>query len=231
MSRFLPAILISMAAMHVAVASPARVDELVQTALQLDRHPANGARLFAKHCSTCHGQAATGDAARMIPALAGQRRAYLVKQLADFTEQERESKEMHTVVARAALREPQAWMDVAAWLNSLPAVANPQTGGGQDVELGEAIFQEQCASCHDDDARGDDDGFVPSLRGQHYSYLSRQMRALASSQRHNVEPDLVRFLDSFDADEISAVADYLSRMRKPAVRDRARLDSDGTVGD
>ena len=54
------------------------------------------------------------------------------------------------------------------------------------------------------------------------------MRGMGASHRLNVDADLVRFLDSFDTDEITAVADYLSRMRGPT-RDRARLNDDGTL--
>ena len=211
-------------------ASPTRVDQLVRTALQLDPNASRGAALYLQNCARCHGQGAIGDARNVIPALAGQREAYLIKQLADFTELERESQEMHAVVARAALNEPQAWADVAAFLTELPAARFPETADGKGVELGEAIFQEQCASCHEEDGRGDDDGFIPSLRDQHYSYLVRQMRSLAASHRLNVDQDLVRLLDSLDTEEMTAVADYLSRLRGP-VRDRAQLRDDGKLRD
>lgn len=211
-------------------ASTEGVDQLVQSALQMDRHPANGARLFAKHCAACHGPDAQGDAVKVIPSLAGQRRAYLIKQLADFSELERQSDDMHSVVSRPAISHPQAWVDIAAWLNGLPPAAFQETGDGEGIELGEAIFQEECASCHESDARGDDDGFVPSLRSQHYRYLVRQTQSIATWHRHNVETELVRFLDSLDIEETTAIADYLSRMQGP-VRDRSRLDDDGTAGD
>lgn len=214
----------------IASAAPARVDQLVRTALELEPNASRGAALYLQNCARCHGQGAIGDPRNVIPALAGQREAYLIKQLADFTELERESQEMHAVVARAALNEPQAWADVAAYLSRLPPAPFPETTDGEGVELGEAIFQEQCASCHEEDARGDDDGFVPSLRDQHYSYLVRQTRALAASHRLNVDADLVRFIDSLDTEEITAVADYLSRLRGP-VRDRAKLRDDGKLRD
>jgi hypothetical protein len=54
------------------------------------------------------------------------------------------------------------------------------------------------------------------------------VRGLAASHRLNVDADLVRFLDSFDTDEITAVADYLSRLRG-ATRDRSKVNDDGTV--
>jgi cytochrome c553 len=211
-----------------SIASPARVDRLVRTALQLHANVKRGASIYAQECARCHVTAAIGDPRNVIPALAGQRHAYLIKQLADFAELEREGEDMHAVVSKATVNEPQAWADLAAYLSSAPAVRFPETGDGTGGELGEAIYHEQCASCHEEDARGDDDGLIPSLRDQHYSYLVRQMRSLAASHRLNVDPDLVRFLDSFETEEITAVADYLSRLRSPT-RDRARLNDDGTV--
>jgi cytochrome c553 len=212
------------------IASPTRVDQLVRTALQLGPNASHGAALYLQNCARCHNQGGIGDPRNVVPALAAQREAYLIKQLADFTELERESQEMHAVVAKPTLSEPQSLADIAAYLSHLPAARFPETADGGGVELGEAIFQEQCASCHDEDARGDDDGFVPSLRDQHYSYLVREMRSLAASHRLNVDADLVRFIDSLDTEEMTAVADYLSRLRGP-VRDRAKLRDDGKVRD
>ncbi|HEY0681187.1 MAG TPA: c-type cytochrome [Steroidobacter sp.] len=211
-------------------ASPLSVDEKVRNALQLDQKPASGQKLYSTYCAQCHGPQALGSAAKVIPSLAGQRRAYLVKQLSDLIEEERSNREMHAVVSQAELSSEQAWADVSGYLNSLPRTSFPQTGDGRSLELGEAIFQEQCASCHEEDGRGDDDGFIPSVRDQHCAYLVRQMRSIASWHRLNVDADLVRFLDSLDTEEATAVADYLSRMRGP-VKNRDRMNSDGTVND
>jgi cytochrome c553 len=219
--RLRPLIALAVLLAPAAFGSPLRVDELIQDALQSDQNSKHGGELYAKNCAQCHGPKALGSAEKVIPSLAGQRRAYLVKQLADFTEQERESPEMHAVVSKQELREPQSWADIAGYLNSLSRARFPHTGDGRGVELGEAIFQEQCASCHEEDARGDDDGFIPSLRDQHYSYLG-------SWHRLNVDENLVRFLDSLDTEEATAVADYLSRLRGP-VKDRDRMNNDGTV--
>ena len=230
--RIVAANVLSAAALFVIMApasgSPARVDEMVRNALQLDANAARGETIYTKHCAGCHGGSALGNPRELVPSLAGQRQAYLIKQLADFAELEREGDQMHAVVSKAALNEPAVWADVSFYLSGLQPARFPETADGGGVELGEAIYQEQCAACHEEDAAGDADGFVPSLRSQHYSYLVRQMRSLSASHRLNVDPDLVRFLDSFETDEITAVADYLSRLRGP-VRDRARLNDDGTV--
>ena len=221
-------VLLAVLAAGSAVASPQSVDEKVRNALQLDQNTERGAGLYATHCAQCHGQRALGSASRVIPSLAGQRRAYLVKQLADFSEDERASREMHAVVSKREIADEQAWADLAGYLNSLPRATFPQTGDGRGLELGEAIFQDQCASCHQEDGRGDDDGFIPSVRDQHYSYLVRQMRSIASWHRLNVDAELVRYFDSLDTEEATAVADYLSRMRGP-IRDHDRMNSDGTT--
>ncbi|MDY6948170.1 MAG: c-type cytochrome, partial [Pseudomonadota bacterium] len=221
------ALLCSFAA-GMCVASPLSVDEKVRNSLQLDQNAAGGKILYAKYCAQCHGPQALGSAAKVIPSLAGQRRAYLVKQLADFSEDERANRDMHAVVAQPELSSEQAWADLSGYLNSLPRASFPQTGDGRGLELGEAIFQDQCASCHEEDGRGDDDGFIPSVRDQHYSYLVRQMRSIANWHRLNVDADLVRYLASLDTEEATAVADYLSRMRGP-IKDRDRMNNDGTV--
>jgi cytochrome c553 len=186
--------------------------------------------LFEKHCVGCHGADASGDVERMIPALAGQRRAYVIKQLADFTEHERYATEMHRVVKREEIHDPQSWADLAQYINTMSIKGRKQMGDGVNLSLGEASYRQNCETCHGADGRGDDDGFVPSVRNQHYAYLLGETRALATGHRFNIEPDLMRFLNSLDADEMRGLADYMSRMRGP-VRDRSRLDPSGSAGD
>jgi cytochrome c553 len=213
-----------------AGASEEAVDRATQTALSLDAHPVRGALQFSRYCARCHGSQAQGDANRAIPALASQRFAYLVRQLANFAGFERDSNTMHGVLSQVELRGPQTWVDIAAFLNKASFVNRAQTGNGTRVALGRGIFHEQCSSCRGNDAHGNGDGFVPSLRNQHYGYLARQMYKLGEGRRHNVDVDLVHFLRSFDGQDMNATADYLSRLRGPgAVRKVMR--SDGVVVD
>jgi cytochrome c553 len=221
---------IGMSVFSTVRASEEAVDRKTQTALALDAHPDRGAPAFGLHCARCHGPQAQGDAGRAIPALAGQRFAYLVRQLADFAGAERDSDTMHGVVSRQGLREPQTWVDIAAYLNRLPTTYQAQIGDGRQLALGRGIFREQCASCHRGDARGDTDGFVPSLRNQQYSYLVDQLHKLGKDYRHNVDEDLVRFLASFDDQDIDAIADYLSRLRGRGAVHRI-MRNDGVVVD
>ncbi len=148
-------------------------------------------------------------------ALAGQRFAYLVRQLANFAGSQRESTEMHGVAIQPAIDDPQSWVDIAAYLDHRAPVAHPQTGSGEYAGLGRGIFHEQCASCHGADAGGDKEGFVPALRHQNYGYLERQMHKLAQGYRHNVDQELLLFMRSFDEHDMRGTADYLSRLTGP----------------
>ena len=128
-----------------------------------------------------------------------------------------------TVLPHRCIRwslDPQSWADLALYLNNLPPPTGADTGDGKYLSLGEASYEQFCRRCHEEDGRGDDDGFVPSLRNQHYRYLIKEMRNLAAGHRFNVHDDLARFMSSLKADEMQGLADYLSRMQGP-VRERA----------
>ena len=218
--------LAAMLAPSARAASPEeQVDHRTQEALAMDAHPERGAQLFAARCSRCHGDRALGDAAHNVPALAGQRFKYLVRQLANFAGAERDSQSMHAVARQPAVNDPQRWVDLAAYLNQIAPAVRKQTGPGDAVALGRGIFHEQCASCHGADAGGDQAGFVPSLRQQHFGYLDTQMHKLADNYRHNADEDLVRFMRSFDETDMRGTADYLSRLQGPGkIRDTMRQD-------
>ena len=207
-------------ATSVASAAAERMDELTLHALDLDANAGRGAVLYSEECAGCHGREAQGASQHDIPALASQRRAYIIRQLAAFSERDRIATQMHKVVSREAVSEPQSWADVSLYLNNLPPPKSVQTGDGKHLSLGEASYEQFCRSCHQEDGRGDDEGFVPSLRNQHYRYLVKEMRNLAAGHRFNVDDDLGRFMRSLKADEMQGLADYLSRMQGP-VRDRA----------
>jgi mono/diheme cytochrome c family protein len=134
------------------------------------------------------------------------------------------------MMTQRTLRNPQSWVDVASFLNKAPIDAATIKGDGDHIALGRGIFHEQCASCHQPDARGSNDGFTPSLRNQNYPYLVSQLHALANDRRHNIDEDLMRFMRSFEPSDVHAVADYLSRLEGPG-RDRGKMRDNGVVVD
>ena len=124
---------IALLASAALAASPSeRADRETQEAMAMDAHPDRGAKVFGQFCVKCHGAGALGSAKRGIPAIAGQRHAYLVRQLANFANAERDSSAMHAVVTLPALHAAQVWTDLAAYLNGLPNRSPLSPGSGEE---------------------------------------------------------------------------------------------------
>jgi hypothetical protein len=56
------------------------------------------------------------------------------------------------------------------------------------------------------------------------------LRQLAADRRHNVDEDLLRFIQSLDEQEKQGVADYLSRQHKPG-KNHQVMRQNGTLVD
>lgn len=198
-----------------SLAQSVRAEQAIKDILLLKADAANGSQLFGRHCASCHGPIALGNAEEVIPALAGQLEAYLVKQLVDIAEGRRPNSEMHRVLARKALVDPQAVRDVAAFVSGLrPAVSN-EIGPGKDLVRGERQYNAQCAGCHGNQAQGDAARFMPALHHQHYSYLLSQMRMLASGHRASVDKAVMQRLETLPLTDLMGLADYISRKSRP----------------
>ena len=89
--------------------------------LNIARYPGDavaGQRLYHKECDGCHGQAAEGNAAQLIPPLVGQHSLYLLRLVERFRKGER----VHDAPRDAAIF--QAFSDteigdILAWLSTL----------------------------------------------------------------------------------------------------------------
>lgn len=204
-----------------AIASD-HAEQSARQALELQGKSEAGSQLFAAHCASCHGPTASGNAAQLVPALAGQRRGYLIKQFADFAQGERVLTPIHAALTSSEVAQPQTWADVAAYLNSLPPLSGRDIAVARLLSLGRESYRQRCASCHEEDARGDDAGFVPALRNQHYEYLLREMRGITAGHRFDMNADTRRSLASLKGEELTAIAHYLSRLRGPTRDSTAR---------
>jgi cytochrome c553 len=177
----------------------------------------HGATLYRRHCAACHGRRAFGDARKTVPALAGQVEPYLLKQLVDFVELDRGTPEMHRLMARRELGQPQAWRDIAAFLAGLPRTKRPEVGDGRNLVRGARSYGDFCAFCHGAVGEGIEGAPIPALRGQHYSYLLLQLRSFDTDHRLNVDAPLGEHMTGLSRDDLQGIADYLARMpSKPA---------------
>lgn len=194
-----------------AAAQTRRAEQTIRQTLALRPDPANGAQLYARHCASCHGALALGNAEFVVPALAGQLDVYLIKQLVDVAESDREVPEMHRVLARAELISPQAIRDVTTFISGLKPNASNELGPGRDAVRGDTLYLAKCAACHGDTAQGSAQGVVPALRHQHYSYLLSQMRGLAVGHRYSVDIEVIEQLEALQLVDLVAMADAISR--------------------
>lgn len=171
-----------------------------------------GAKLYRDNCLSCHGSQAHGNSMLGIPSLAAQNSTYLLKQLLAFTDSQRDSPEMHRRMAVQALESPRIWRGLVDYLSTLPANTQPLTGNGAHLDQGRSVYQELCIGCHGRYAEGKIEGAVPALRGQHYTYLTRQLRAFATLHRDSMEFPVLKKIARLSPTERDAVADYASRL-------------------
>jgi len=148
-----------------SVTAAERAKELLANALSLTANANAGGQAYAKNCAGCHGDKAWGVGESSIPALAGQRERYLLTQLIDFAELNRDAVEMHRANASLGVAPEQQWRNIAAYLARLPINPRPQRGDGKGLDNGSGIYRDSCASCHREDGLGDDTVGAPVLAG------------------------------------------------------------------
>lgn len=93
---------------------------------------ASGGALYQSQCSRCHGEHGEGDAARFIPALAGQHYQYLLRQARDIAAGRRGNAhpEMAALIEQYDDADLQALVDYASRLGGDGAAAAPESPDG-----------------------------------------------------------------------------------------------------
>jgi len=141
-------------------------------------------------CSSCHGSEGR-SISPTFPRLAGQQKDYLVAQLQAFRDKTRADPHAQTYMWGMAARLSDPTIEaVAAYYASQTPVAG-QPSSSPEAAAGKAIFTDgipsegvpACMSCHGE--KGEGNGPIPRLAGQHQAYLARQLEAFASMARAN----------------------------------------------
>jgi cytochrome c553 len=180
------------------------------TAAEPVADPRHGEVLYRRHCVACHGARAWGDGPREIPALAGQREAYLIEQLTRFASDARPGSAMHGPAMRDTLQasdvnRPVAIRDLSDYLARAPASPQAEQGQGRSLAVGKSAYVRACAGCHGE--RGDGaDWSAPRIGGQHFRYVLSRLREFDAAHRGQVQPA------ALSAEEQQALADYISRL-------------------
>ena len=168
-------------------------------------------------CAACH--AADGNSINPEwPKLAGQHEAYIIKQLQNYKNKERENVLMSP---QAAILSDQDMLDLAAYFSSQEA--KPGAADMTKVELGEKIYRggniatgvAACAACHGPAGAGNPAAKFPSLQGQHATYTKLQLNMFRNGSRANDAGKMMRNIASKMSDvEIEAVSEYIAGLQK-----------------
>ncbi len=176
---------------------------------------ANGIEVY-EVCSACHMLEGWGFKDGTFPQLAGQHKSVLIKQLADIRGKNRDNPTMYPFALPSEIGGPQSMADVTAYIASLPMNPENGVGEGNNLELGEKLYKDNCVKCHGENGEGIPEKYYPLIQAQHYAYLLRQFEWIRDGKRRNANPDMVKQINSFSDEDMKAVVDYVSRMKPPA---------------
>ena len=186
----------------------------IEKALSLAPDIENGRKAY-ELCATCHLESGWGKPDGSFPVIAGQHRKVLIKQLADIRARNRENPTMYPFTDPETIGGVQAIADVTEYISTLPANPEPGTGEGKDLDVAEGLYKDNCLMCHGKDGLGNGDAFFPRLQGQHHAYLVRQMLWIRDGFRKNGNALMVEKLKPMSDEQVSQLADYISRMPAP----------------
>jgi len=172
----------------------------------------HGAVLFAR-CVQCHGADGGGTPTGSVPRIAGQHAPVLVRQIVQFRGGKHWDMRMEGVAtSHEIFARPQDIADVAAYVSGLDLDGRRGIGNGNDVDLGERLYQGSCASCHGKQGEGNAAREIPRLAGQHAAYLARQIYDAVDGRRPALSKSHGRRLSSLTFEGVLGVTDYLSRI-------------------
>jgi cytochrome c553 len=178
--------------------------------LSLTGDAARGESVFAI-CRGCHRAGALGRPDGTYPRLAGQHASVLIKQMTDVRAGLRSNPKMLPFADEHELT-PQDIADVAIYLQALPVPPSQSHGPGDQLDRAAALYAHDCETCHGAQGMGNAAKLYPRLSGQHFRYLLRAGRMIRDGQRHNAHPEMVDAIARYTDEDLSAVADLVSRM-------------------
>lgn len=177
-----------------------------------------GQRFADRNCSWCHGPSLQGFAT--APRLAGQKPQYMYTQLRSFIYHTRDNplSKLYMWGAAANHLSPQTARDLALYVSTINAKA-ANDGDQRLAATGQTIYQEgipvsnipSCVACHGPDAQGFE--AIPRLGGLSYYYLKRRLEQWGEGYHATAAPPMPGVASKLSANEIEALASYLSFVR------------------
>jgi cytochrome c553 len=159
----------------------------------------------AQLCAACHGENGAPQQ-KTTPVIWGQQLGYLYLQLRDFKSGARNNDQMAAVTAGL---ERDDMLALAQYFSQKPwtDLQQPRASGEVAAQALAVSMAVVCTSCHQEGYKGE--GTQPRLAGQEKDYLAQTMADFRDGKRGN-NPGMSDLMKSISADELAALADYLS---------------------
>ncbi|WCS25016.1 c-type cytochrome [Methylobacterium sp. NMS14P] len=158
-------------------------------------------------CIGCHG--AGTSATEGVPSLGGQLPDYVVTQLFQFREKQREAPPMNEVAAGFADDDLRGYADAVATLPP-PAWSGPPVDAALAARAQALVAKHQCNSCHGPDLAGRD--AIPRIRAQREEYLAKALAGYKSNARPGYDPAMNEVAQGLSEADIKDLAAYVSRL-------------------
>jgi cytochrome c553 len=185
--------------------------ERLRSVLQMAADRERGSHLFTI-CAACHGREGGGRPDGWPPAIAGQHRRFIAKELVDFRAGVRWYDPMQRIAGPHVLHTTQDLADVSAYVSGLAPSTSTATGSGRWFERGAALYVSRCRSCHGAGGEGDDLELVPRVAGQQFEYLLRRLQEATAAPNSNMPPQHLHLMQGLVAEDLLGLADYMSRL-------------------
>ncbi|MEE7502473.1 c-type cytochrome [Methylobacterium sp. C33D] len=158
-------------------------------------------------CIGCHG--AGTSATEGVPSLGGQLPDYVVTQLFQFREKQREAPPMNEVAAGFSDDDLRAYADAVATLPP-PDRSGPPADAAVTARAQALVAKHQCNSCHGPDLAGRD--AIPRIRAQREEYLAKALAGYKSNARPGYDPAMNEVAQGLSEADIQDLAAYVSRL-------------------
>lgn len=180
-------------------------------ALTLSSNIENGKKQY-ELCANCHLESGFGKTNGSFPNLAGQHKSVIIKQLDDINHKKRKNPTMFPFATLETLGSLQNLSDIAGYIAKMPANTHHGQGKGENLTQGKVLYMQHCSVCHGKDGKGNAELMYPKLQHQHYAYLFRQLKWIKSGYRENSNPTMFAIVQNLNENQLSIIADYISRM-------------------
>lgn len=166
-------------------------------------------------CAACHGEDGNSPS-KLYPKLAGQHPGYLVKQLQQFKNGERENAIM---MGMAAILSEEDMRDLAAYYaskNTTPETITPElASAGQKIYMGGKgdVKMAACSACHGPRGNGLELANFPKISSQYPAYIKTQLHNFRSKKRGNGPNGMMTGIAAKLTDEdIELLSQYISAL-------------------